>query len=242
MEINKYLTGVQIDNRYLTETLEQSVALFKLSSKLIDFIKVYTDGEEVYDLDNGIVLLDRIEEITTIHVNAIESFHLNSVSGYQDLRRRLFDTFESYYRMKAIIMPTLESFIPLDMNELNEILSLLKRLSGHLGVFILRQYGLDDLNGELEFSVETFKGNSRMTDEDLVNLCNVIKEKIKEYRPRIETFDEYPELEEQFMEKVGPWFYDVDYIAYQDVIDVINEKLHPDDLKAKLNGGNDGDL
>ena len=242
MEINKYSNTVQVDSNYLINALEEGMKLFNLSNKLIDSIVPFIEDKSKYDLDNGTILLDKLEELTSLNVKTVESFHLNAVSGYQDLRRRLFDTFESYYRLLAIINPTLDAFIPLDMDELNEVLELLKRMSGHLGIFIMRQFEFETSKENMEFAVEVYLGNHKMGLSDLETLYTYMMNKVNEYRPRIETFDEYPHLEEQFMEKVGPWFYDIDYIKYEDVIAVIEDKLDPEDLKVKLNGGSNGDL
>lgn len=243
MIINRFANNVKIDIKYELATLEEGVNLFNLCNKLIDEIEVYLNNEEEYDLDNGIILLDSLDALTSIRVSTLESFHLNAVSGYQDLRRRLFDAFEAFYPLKAIVSSSLEVFVPLDENELNDVYSLLKIVAGHLGLFIVRQYEFEKYKkgAEPEFSLRMYLENNKIGFEQFVEWFDGMLNRIEKYRPRIDTFDEHPELEDLFMEKVGPWFYDIKYIDYKDVLAIINDELDPEDLKAKLNG-NDGDL
>ena len=244
MVINSFANSVKVDINYELRALEQGMRLFNTCNRLIDSIKNYLDDQSSYDLDSGLILLDKLDEVVSVELGTLESFSLNSVSGYQDLRRRLFDTFEAYYPLKAIISSSLEVFVPLDINELQEVNFLLKVVAGHLGIFIVRQYEFESAkNGEeMEFSLKMYLENNKIDKEGFISLYEGMLNRVNEYRPRIGIFDEHPELEEAFMEKVGPWFYDINYIEYQDVMDVINEKLDPEDLKVKLNGGTDGDL
>lgn len=244
MILNRFANNLRIDVNFESEMLVQCLSLFNQCSKIVEEVGVFIDGKEDYNLDSGTILLDKLDEINMVKVNKIESFHINAMSGYQDLRRRLFDTFEAYSPLMGIINNNLDAFIPLDINELNEVHKLAKIVVGNLGIFILRQYEFEDAiaGGKMEFSLEMYLKNNNMDSDALVNMYNAIKTKVDTYRPTIEIFDEHPELEEAFMEKVGPWFYDINYMEYQDVLDVINEKLDPEDLKVKLNGGTDGDL
>lgn len=244
MVLNNFSIGVKVDINYELRTIEQGMRLFKTANRLIDSIEVFLNDESKYDMDNGLILLDKLDEVICVDIATLESFSLNAVSGYQDLRRRLFDCFEAYYPLKAIITSNLESFIPLDINELNEVHFLMKTMAGHLGIFITRQFEFESFKegNAPEMSLEMYLANNKMDKQAFLDLYKGMQERITLYRPKIEIFDEHPELEESFMEKVGPWFYDINYMDYQDVLDVINDKLDPEDLKAKLNGGTDGDL
>lgn len=244
MIINRFANNVKIDINYELNTLEEGLNLFNLCNRLIGEIEVYLTNEEEYDLDNGIILLDSLDALTSIRLSTLESFHINAVSGYQDIRRRLFDAFEALYPLKAIVASSLEVFVPLDEDELTDVYELLKIVSGHIGIFIFRQFEfMKYKNGEEpEFSLKMYLENHKISFEGFLDLYKGLLNKVKIYRPRIDTFDEHPELEDLFMEKVGPWFYDIKYIDYKDVLDVINDKLDPEDLKVKLNGEDNGDL
>lgn len=239
MKLNRDFEN-SIDSNYLVSVFKDGFALLRKYDNLIEYIEGYVENPSSYDNDEGIIFLDVIGELIDLNISNLDRFYINSYSGYQDLKRRLSDGFEAYYKVLEIVTPDYDAFLPIQMKDLERVLRLLKSSYGHLALFLVRQFEMEELTVEnfkntVEFSLENACKDLGFIDaESVLTLRGFLSDKVREYKPKIEIFDEYPELEDRFFEKVGQEFYDLDYLTYDDVINIIEEKLDPDDLKRRL--------
>lgn len=240
MKLNKEFSG-NVDSNYLIDVFKEGFNLLRKYDSLINFASEYIENPSSYTTDEGILFLDVVGDIIELNLGAISSFHLNSLSGYQDLKRRISDAFENYYKLVDLVTPDYDAFLPIELDNLKEALGLAKSSYGHLALFLVRQFEMEGLTEEnfkeeVEFSLENAcKDLGISSPKAVLDIRDFLTNKVSEYKPQIEIFDEYPELEDKFFEKVGKEFYDLDYLTYEDVMNIIDEKLDPEDLKKKLN-------
>lgn len=240
MKINTMYSG-NTDSNFLMVVFKDGFNLLRKYDNLIVSIENYLEDPSSYTTDEGIIFLDIVGDLIELDVEHLTTFHINSISGYQDLKRRLSDGFENYYKLIDLLTPDYDAFLPIELSNLKEALRLAKNSYGHFALFLVRQFEMDDLTEEnfesnVEFSLENACKDLGISGAfNVLSLRDLLNEKVKEYKPRIEIFDEYPDLEDKFFNKVGTEFYDLDYLTYEDVINVIEEKLDPEDLKRKLN-------
>lgn len=229
-----------VDSNYLISVFKDGFSLLRKYDVLIGSIEGYLEEPSSYTTDNGIIFLDEVGDLLELEIPNLYKFYINSISGYLDLKRRLSDGFDAYYKLVELVTPDYDAFLPIEIDNLKEALRLIKVSYGHLSLFLVRQFEMEELTEEnfkdtVEFSLENAcKDLGFPTAKNVLELREFLLSKISEYKPKIEIFDEYPELEDKFFNKVGQEFYDLNYLTYDDVINVIEERLDPDDLKRRL--------
>ena len=112
---------------------------------------------------------------------------------------------------------------------------------GQLGYFIYYQYGLHKVSDTtVTEPVYQFCMKDGRTPEELANFWSGV---IKEFRPRLSVFEEYPELEEAFWDVAGPYMdeFDLfeDYLTKDDVVAILTPNADISELLGKviLRGG-----
>ena len=239
MKLNNGYNG-NVDSNFLISVFKDGFNLLRKYDYVINSIEGYLKDPNSYTTDEGIIFLDVIGDVIEIEIPSLTSFYLNSISGYQDLKRRLSDGFDSYYKLVDLVSSDYDAFLPIEMDNLKETLRLAKTSYGHLALFLVRQFEMESIHEEnynerIEFSLENAcKDLGFATMNSVFDLREYLLTKVSEYKPKIEIFDEYPDLEDKFFNKVGQEFYDLEYLTYEDVIDIIEEKLDPEDLKRRL--------
>ena len=240
MRLNSSYSG-NIDANFLINVFKEGFNLLRKYDSIINTGLDYIENPSTYTTDEGIIFLDIVGEFLDLEIENLTTFYIDSISGYQDLKRRLCDGFEFYYKVRDLVLDDYDAFLPIEMDNLKELVKLCKSSYGHIALFLVRQFEMETLTEEnfkdvVEFSLENAcKDLGISSAESVLNLRGLLLEKVSEYKPRIEIFDEYPELEDKFFNKVGNEFYDLEYLTYDDVMNVIEEKLDPEDLKRKLN-------
>lgn len=240
MKLNSSYSG-NTDANFLINVFKEGFNLLRKYDNLINTGLDYLEDPSTYTTDEGIIFLDIVGEFLDLEIENLTTFYIDSISGYQDLKRRLCDGFEFYYKIRDLVIDDYDAFLPIEMDNLKELVRLCKSSYGHIALFLVRQFEMESLtvenfNDVVEFSLENgCRDLGISTATAVIDLRGLLLEKVSEYKPRIEIFDEYPELEDKFFNKVGNEFYDLEYLTYDDVMDVIEERLDPEDLKRKLN-------
>lgn len=235
---NNYSSNV--DSKFLIDVFKEGFSLLRVYDKLIDLVEGHVENPDGYGNDEGIILLDYMTDLMELDITSLNTFYINSISGYQDLKRRLSDSFDYYYKIIEKVTPDYEAYLPIEIPDLKEVVSMMKASYGHMALFLVRQFEMESLTLEnfkdtVEFSLENACSEFGLGAEGILSLRQLLLERVTEYRPRISVFDEYPDLEDKFFNKVGVEFYDLNYLTYTDVMNVIEDKLDPEDLKRKLN-------
>lgn len=127
------------------------------------------------------------------------------------------------------------------ISEIEKMRTFLSKMIGALAYFLKFEFNLDK-------SIETSETDDMIVDaviseycdridESVLDWCNTIMEVLKVYRPRLEVFDEHPELEEQFDVIMGPYLTDgmSEDLTLDIVNDVIAGKISPQDVWGILN-------
>lgn len=236
MNINKNNFLGNFDATFLTDVLKTSMTIYNKGEALISDIVGYVNGTVPYTNDEGYMILDQLEEFVQTDISSLVKFYDGRTSGYFDLNRRLKDVIKNFYRVKDVVDPLLDEFVPLTLNELKGVLKYTKAMVGHLCVFVRKQYEFADyLNGgKCEFSLEVYMHDNNLTKEDINNLDIKMAARAIAYRPKIAVFEQYPDLEQPFFDKVGEEFYDLEFINVKHVLDIINDVISPEDLLKEL--------
>lgn len=240
MKLNSSYVG-NVDSTFLINVFKEGFNLLRKYESVLDSATEYIENPSTYNTDEGIIFLDIVGELLDLDISNLDAFYIDSISGYQDLKRRLCDCFEYYYKIRDLVIDDYEAFLPIELDNLVELVRLIKNSYGHLALFLVRQYEIDSLtldnyNDTVEFSLENAcKDLGIVPPFNVILLKDALMDKVKLYKPRIEIFDEYPELEDKFFNKVGEEFYDLYYLTYDDVIGVIEDRIDPESLKRKLN-------
>lgn len=232
MKINNNNFLGNVDATFLVDVLTQSMRLYNASEDLIENVEGSLKDSTDFNADLGYEILTRLEDLVDSNLTAIERFYEGRVSGYPELNRRLKDVLINFNHIKRIINPLLDEFVPLTFDESKAVLKYLKAVVGHLCIFIRKQYELEDyLDGkEPEFSLEVYMSNTGLGRDEIESLNIKLAARAIAYRPRIAIFEEYPQLEQPFFDRVGEEFYDLEYLNVQYVLDVVNDKMSAEDL------------
>lgn len=239
MNINKNNFLGNFDATFLTDVLKTSMTVYNKGEALISEIVGYVNGTVPYTNDEGYMVLDQLEEFVQTDISQLEKFYDGRTSGYFDLNRRLKDVIKNFYRVKDVVEPLLDEFVPLTLNELKGVLKYTKAMIGHLCVFVRKQYEFADyLNtGRCEFSLEVYMHDNNLTKTDINDLDIKMAARAIAYRPKIAVFEQYPDLEQPFFDKVGEEFYDLEYINVKHVLDIVNDVITAEDLLKELYEG-----
>ena len=144
MNINKNNFLGNFDATFLTDVLKTSMTVYNKGEALISEIVGYVNGTVPYTNDEGYMVLDQLEEFVQTDISQLEKFYDGRTSGYFDLNRRLKDVIKNFYRVKDVVEPLLDEFVPLTLNELKGVLKYTKAMVGHLCVFVRKQYEFAD--------------------------------------------------------------------------------------------------
>lgn len=144
--------------------------------------------------------------------------------------RRLRSALDFKAKLLALVEQVSDAYVPLSEEEINTANKLIGQAIGHLSTFIYYQFGLDetrecmDNNEELEVNLDLLQYGEVLgqSAEDLVNLVDSAR---KAYKPNMPIFEEFPELEDEFIDIAGAYVQDFealdDYITKEDVITVL---------------------
>lgn len=127
------------------------------------------------------------------------------------------------------------------ISEVEKIKSFVSKMIGNLAYFLKFEFKIDDTlksaeDGEMivDAAVSEYCDSA---DEPVVDWCNSILDVLKVYKPKLEVFDEHPELEEPFATIMGPFL--TDGISEDLTIDIVNDvisgKISPQDIWGILN-------
>lgn len=232
MKINTSNFLGNVDATFFVEVLTQSMKLYTNSEDLIINVEDSLKDSSNFNADLGYEILTRFEDLMDSNLSQLERFYEGRVSGYPELNRRLKDVLINFNQIKRVISPLLDEFVPLTFEESKGVLKYLKFLVGHLCIFIRKQFELEDYlaGNEPEFSLEVYMSNMGLTFDDVKSLNIKLAARAIAYRPKIAIFEEYPQLEQPFFDRVGEEFYDLEYLNVQYVLDVVNDKMSAEDL------------
>ena len=79
--------------------------------------------------------------------------------------------------------------------------------------------------------------DNNLTKTDINDLDIKMAARAIAYRPKIAVFEQYPDLEQPFFDKVGEEFYDLEYINVKHVLDIVNDVITAEDLLKELYEG-----
>lgn len=225
-----------IDSTFLLKVFREGMALDKAVMILLTELQEIKDKPEEYDYDAGCALLDPLDSFLLLPLENISKFQVNYCAGYIDLRRRLTDAMEACDKVFNIINKAIIPYVPLGMTEINELFLTLCSLKGHLGIFLVRQFELKEITQKPPHKVvEIYCDDNGITLENLRDYAFALEDFAYSCRPRIDVFDEYPELESDFYAIVGDEFYDTAYLTYEQVVKTVNGDYSLEDLMEQLN-------
>lgn len=161
---------------------------------------------------------------------------------YSEEGTGLIDVYNQY--LDQVVTP----WAGLTEDEVAEIERVSKELAGQLSYVLRYEFSLDTTldsynenneNPDLAEVDEVFKNYCLKNNLNLMDSVNEIINICRIYKPTLPIFDEYPELEELFDAKVGPYWSDVDpeQLTLQIVLGVVNGDINPIDLSKIMNAG-----
>lgn len=236
MKINSNNLCGSLDSSFYVNLLSECMKLYNSGDRLIYTISDYLK-EDNFDADAGYEVLSILEDFLDFELPYLNLFFEGRASGYPDLNRRLKDILINLDNIKFVVEPLLDEFVPLTLSEAEGVKTYLMHAIGHLCIFIKRQFELTDYINEdvLEFSLEVYMSDNNLVKEDIEKLYIQLTARSIAYRPKVAVFEEYPNLEQPFFDKVGDEFYDLEFINPALVIDVINDKITPEELLTLIN-------
>lgn len=234
MKLNKTMTKNNIANlsdytgQLATESLETLNVLLEVAPVCDSeqYIKDHPDVEEFpyFQLDELNRLLDiKDTEIMLKFAKALSAKDLVT-------NRRLRSALDFKAKLVELTDKCVMAYVPLNDEEGKSFNSMMKQCIGHLSTFILYQFDLDATQSCIEDGVEI------EANLDLVNYCDahgktiqdileIVVNAMTKYKPVLPIFEEFPELEDQFLEIVGPFVQDFemleDYLTKEDVIKIV---------------------
>lgn len=163
--------------------------------------------------------------------------------------RRLRSALDFKAKTLALVEQLSNAYVPLSDNEIRTLKKLMGQTIGHLSTFIYYQFGLD-------VTKECIKNNEDTeVNIDLLQYCEVLQQSVEDllnivdsarltFRPSMPIFEEFPELEEEFIDIAGAYVQDFevldDYITKEDVITVLeNPNLDLESFIQAIEGRKD---
>lgn len=235
----------------LTTVVEECVSALHKVLKSIDTIKALKN-DEIDEFDAlDVFELSMIENTGTFRsyakcacsrYNPVNRCMRESCVMYSEEGTGLIDVYNQY--LDQVVTP----WAGLTEDEVAEIERVSKELAGQLSYVLRYEFSLDitldsynenNENPDLAEVDEVFKNYCLKNNLNLMDSVNEIINICKIYKPTLPIFDEYPELEELFDAKVGPYWSDVDpeQLTLQIVLGVVNGDINPIDLSKIMNAG-----
>lgn len=236
MKINLTNRLGKADMEFFRSVLTESFNLYNVCESIIAGVSDYATGKVPYNTDEGYEVIDRLTEIMQVRVESLKMFSESRVSGYSAANRRTDSALDAYYSIMNVAADSVDSFIPLTLSELESTYADLKSVVAHISIFIRTQYEFASYvaGDEPEFALEVYMKDKGLTREDVLELDKDLIIRSIIYRPRVAVFDDYPDLQGPFLDKVGDEFYDFEYINVNYVLAVINDELSLEALLEKI--------
>lgn len=233
---------VKLTDGDLQEIFENSISVI---SKYLSADQILTTEENYREItgksveDFPYVQLDTLEGVlNTPSMEALKKFGEGLCSTSVVVNRRVTDFCEEDEKLRKRINELVSFYTPLTIGEIDEIKKQLKECIGHLIQFLYHEFEIksikDCIKEGRDLSVNKFI--AAYCDEKNKNLGELVlqlESVLESYKPRMEIFDEYPELEDPFYEKCGPIIMDYE---------VLERLLTIDMIKGVVNGSIEVDL
>lgn len=244
--VNKSLGGVGKD--VITGVFDQIISaleaveqIYKWTGEKDEIIKEFEVSEVDWEQ------LDALEEAgVELQLRYITIFS-GSMAGTSDvLNRRIANASALLTTLKETVLSLVNKYVPLTYEENKFLHELATECLGDLAYFAYYQFNLDktesDIKAGLDYEVNVVvahwsDSSNKMTLEDLLEYLGRI---IKNHKPSLTLFEQFPELEDAFFDMVGPYAMDLeefsDFITLDHVKSVVEEKITPQQLVIELKG------
>lgn len=221
----------------LVGSFSEAVSIIKDCQEMEHALKNLKVGEaDEFDVT------DLLEDYFTLDRENLESFKRCNTSCKIEVNKYLNRVFTDLEVLRKRLDAAIKAMCCIDVEEIDSLLkSLYKVISGFL-YFILIEFDIFDYvdaNGDVNTTGDV--------DEIVMSYCNRENKKIddlvsylyslsKDYVPKLDIFDSYPELEEQFQSVMGPNCACIDekYLTLKMIKDVIDGITTPEDLIQML--------
>lgn len=237
MKLNEVQVKSGVDSNYLLSILEKCMAITKEGTSCVNVLQEYIEDSSKYNTEEGYAVLDVLEGLVSIPIDDLEEFFKANVSGSPVFTRRLSDFLVLYTDCLEVIDNALAMYTPLTYSELERVFVTLKKALGHLCMFTIYQFELNYkfVGTEVDDVANLYMRKHGISEDEMCKICTQLAAKAVVYRPVTSTFDKYPEKEAPFFDIVGPEFYDLEYIDIQQVMDIIDGVITPEQLLEQIN-------
>ena len=180
--------------------------------------------------------LDVLTEFTD--VSGLQSLKLMAKSlSARDLvtNRRLKSALDYKEKLMSVIEQVTTAYIPLSSEDIASVASLDKQALGNLATFIYYQFGLDltidsaENESEVVANINVYQ-YAEATNMDVVVLAREVEKVMKDFRPTLPVFEEFPELEEEFYDIAGVYVQDFEALESEITAEDVKRVLTEDRL------------
>lgn len=196
-----------------------------------------------------------VEDFPYFQLETLEKFlydtEYSSISGFSTAlsssepvcNRRAKDSVLYIGNLKNTLQAYCTAYVPLTDAEVLSLKQNVAEILGQLAYFVYLQFGFENilrcfLDGkEIEIDVN-FYTYSNKRSVDFRNIILKIKGVVWSYRPHLDIFDEFPELEEEFYDIAGPYVTDFEKLEMNltkdFVLSVINGECDVEEMIKRV--------
>lgn len=232
--VQRNIIGV-LDQDELVNIIGETKRFLDYGYKLNSALKSNFDGDIDAKEDEELSLIDSIAALP--QALSTNDMRLNSCFRDFGSQYRCIEFLISIDRVMALCKSYSEAYIPLSNPERIELSKELETMLSHGANFLYYQFSMD------EFIEDKINDNELRINIELAMFCESRKIKytkfvayihnlVGKYRTTLPIFIEYPELEEEFIKAVGPFY--SDFAQYENLltVDIITE-LSRDNISAE---------
>lgn len=215
---------------------------------------------EKQEIDADYYMLDLLSEVTGISIaDSTDIITLSYACKNNVIARRMTEGLKYLRQLIELSQDAVELYTPLEEDEVKRVKDLLSNTIGCLSFSIFKQFDMQitldtldtdrvDINNvivnaaDVGFPVFSYFSE----DADMFTLMKELSKVVTKFKPTLELFEEYPELEEPFYDAVAEYAYDFTILEPYLTIDIIKEIVTKGvfteedylELKERLESGN----
>lgn len=229
------------DSRKKGEILNEGLHVLSESNRLRVAMKEFSENKDS-TFQDSMNLVVSYEEFLILETSTLDFCSSVGVGTSGAIRRRITCFGACLNKVKSLLKPNVDAFIPLEEKEFQEVYQYLKEAVGQLACYISYQFGLREISSlddsseieEVTDAVDFWLRDKKKGLDTLRDLATYTNELVIECHPYMGVFEKYDNLLEPFMDLVGEVIYDCADITVKTVLDVIEGRLDVDEFLRDL--------
>ena len=187
-----------VSNDRLLSCLEEAIRLAHDAEQAYNILTEYKRGE-LYE-DDAVEELEAYTKFTAINLGY---FHAWKCSRYVVVNKYLNDVFDNIKVAEQNLNTSVDLMLSIKNEELEAVINQLYNLASSLYYFIVKEFDLEDLTHGVEDQDEIVNKYCAKKCMDYSDFVIKMLNKSKEFKLKVELFDEFPQYEDAFYDALG---------------------------------------